>query len=291
MFKVIRFVVGVSLRNSSDEQISDAVHKVRQISRDAGLTDERAVVHAAMAGGAYEIGGQASRRGASELRASYDSAIAYERQAQSSYSEARALRNAATAVSREGFAISGDDTYAMHNRAAEEGVSRSEMNDPAVMMDVGRRHFLEKYGSTVGGPLNALDVNGPSPSTDQMPTPRFKSGVVASGNVVQSEASKARAEISSLNQRDGVAEDGAPSTHDAAEHFVDTKRRAQGEIESREQRVAEDEQVLQDERSRRYDQKSNFNNANPGRKPELEPPLTTQWDFYTGGEEAPSKPR
>ena len=46
----------------------DAVRKVQQISRDAGLTDERAVVHAAMAGGGFENGGQAGRRGSSRAQ-------------------------------------------------------------------------------------------------------------------------------------------------------------------------------------------------------------------------------
>jgi conjugal transfer mating pair stabilization protein TraG len=287
--KAIRLAGGVSVRSASDEQISDTVRKVQQVSRDAGVTDERAVVHAAMAGGGFEMGGQASKRGASDLRASYDSAIAYERQAQSSFSEAHALRNAATAVSREGFSITGDDTYAMHTRAAQEGVSRSAMNDPAIMMDVARRYFLEKYGTAVGGSLQALDPNAPPPSADQMPAPRFTGGAIASPEAVGSEASRARGAVSSLNRGDGVPEHGAPSMHDAAEHFIDTKRRAHADIGARERRVAEDEQALQDERSRRYDQKSIFNDANPGRKPDQDSPLTTQWDFYRGGEERPNQ--
>ena len=151
--KAIRLAGGVALRSASDEQISDAVRKVQQVSRDAGLSDETAVVHAAMAGGGFEMGGQGSRRGARELKASHDAATAYERQAQSSFSDARALRNAASIVTRDGFAITGDDTFAIHRSAAQEGVSRSAMNDPTVMMDVARRYLLEKYGASVGGPL------------------------------------------------------------------------------------------------------------------------------------------
>ncbi len=274
--KALRLAGGVSLRNTSDQQIMDTLRNVQQISRDAGLTDEKAVVHAAMAGGGFEMGGQASRRGANDLKASHDSAMAYERQAQSSFSEAQALRNAATAVTRDGFSITGDDTFAIHRRAAEEGVSRSAMNDPGVMMDVARRHFLEKYGASVGSPLNSLDPNGPTPSAPQLAAPAFSTGAAASPEAVQREASKAHAGASSVNRREGVPEQGAPRMHDAAEHFVDTKQRAQGAIEGGERRIADDEQALRGERARRYEGKSIFNNANPGGKPEPKPPLTTQ---------------
>ncbi len=271
VLKAVRVAGGVSLRNTSDEQIADAVRTVQQISRDAGLTDEKSVVHAAMAGGGFEMGGQASRRGANDLKASHDTAMAYERQAQSSFSEAQALRNAATTVTRDGFSITGDDTFAIHRRAADEGVSRSAMNDPGVMMDVARRHFLEKYGASVGSPLNSLDPNGPTPSAAQVVAPAFSTGAAASPEAVQREASKAQAGVSSVNRREGVPEQGAPRMHDAADHFVGTKQRAQTGIEARERRLADDEQALRGERARRYDGKSIFNNANPGGKPEPEP--------------------
>jgi len=94
--------------------------------------------------------------------------------------------------------------------------------------------------------------------------------------------------VSSVNRREGVPEHGAPSMQDAAEHFVDTKGHAQAGIEVREQRVAEDEQALKGERSRRYEGKSFFNDANPAGKPEAEPPLTTQREFSTGREDPAS---
>jgi hypothetical protein len=69
---------------------------------------------------------------------------------------------------------------------------------------------------------------------------------------------------------------------------VGTKQRAQTDVQAREQRLGEDEQALHGERGRRFDGKSPFTNANPGHKPEPEPPLTTQWEFYTGGAEKPT---
>jgi len=264
ILKAIRLSGGVSLRNTSDEQIADAVRKTQQISRDAGLADERAVVHAAMAGGGFETGAQASRRGASDLKASHDTAVAYERQAQSSFSEGAALRNAAAVVTREGFSITGDDTFAIHRRAAEEGVSRAAMNDPSVMMDVARRYFRDKYGASVGERLDGPDPQGPPPDVRQMMTPKFSSGSDASAEYVQREALNARASVSFLNRAEGVAEQDIPSMHDAAEHFVDTKRDAQIEIGRRERGVADDEDALRSKREKRYEDKSFFNDANPG---------------------------
>jgi hypothetical protein len=276
ILRAIRVSGGVAVSSRSDEQIMDAVQQLQQVNRDAGISDQKAVVHSAMAGGGFEMGGQANRRGAGELKASHDTATAYERQAQSSFSEAQALRNAASVVTREGFSITGDDTYAIHGRAAQEGVSRAAMNDPAVMMDVARRHFLEKYGAGVGAPLNSLDPGGPQPSVDQLAAPTLSDGSVASAEAIGHEASRAQAGVSTVNRRAGVSEQGGPSMHDAAEHFVDTKQRAQAEIEARERSVAEDEQGLRGERSRRYEEKSFFNDANPGGKRGEKPPLTTQ---------------
>ena len=206
VLKAVRLAGGVSLRNTSDEQIADAVRAVQQISRDAALTNEKAIVHSAMAGGGFEMGGQTSRRGASDLKASYDAAIAYERQAQSSFSEGQALRNAAAAVTRDGFSVTGDDTFAIHRKAAEEGVPRAAMNDPGVMMDVARRYFLDKYGVSVGGMLYGPDPYGSPPSVDQLMAPRFSSGRVASPETVQREASNAIARVSSRNRGEGVPE-------------------------------------------------------------------------------------
>lgn len=289
--KAIRLAAGVALRNSSDEQIMDTVRKVQQVSRDAGLTNEKAVVHAAMAGGGFEMGGQGGRRGARELRASHDTATAYERQAQSSFSDAQALRNAASAVTRDGFAITADDTFAIHQRAAQEGVSRSAMNDPVVMMDVARRHFVAKYGAAVGTPLANLDPHGAPPSASHLTEARFSTGAVASPARVRDEASSAQAEISAVSRREGVQEDGAPAMHDVAKHFVDTKQAVQAVIAEQERGVSEDGQALQGERTRRFDRKSIFNDANPGGKSEPEPPLTTQREFYTGGEDPPHHDR
>jgi hypothetical protein len=50
-------------------------------------------------------------------------------------------------------------------------------------------------------------------------------------------------------------------------------------VQVREQRVADDERELTEERGRRYDQRSVFVTANPGRKPDVDPPLTTQREF------------
>jgi len=266
ILKAIRLSGGVSLRNTSDEQIADAVRKVQQISRDAGLTDERAVVHAAMAGGGFETGAQGSRRGASDLRASHDTAVAYERQAQTSFSEGAALRNAAAVVTREGFSITGDDTFAIHRRAAEEGVSRAAMNDPSVMMDVARRYFLDRYGVSVGERLDGPNPQGPPPEMEQMKTPKFSDGSDASAEYIQREALNAKSRVSILNRAEGVAEQGAPTLHDVAEHFVDTKRDAQIEIGRRERGISDDEGALRSERERRYEDKSFFNDANPGSK-------------------------
>ena len=77
--------------------------------------------------------------------------------------------------------------------------------------------------------------------------------------------------------------------HDAAKDFVDAKQAAQAGVDARDLGVAVDEQTLHKERARRYDQKSIFNDANPGGKRELEPPLTTQWEFYTGGGDRPDQ--
>jgi len=286
---VVRLAAGASARNSSDEQIMDTVRKVQQSSRDAGLTNERALVHAAMAGGGFENGQQASRRGAGELKASHDAAVAYERQASSSLSEARALRSAASVVTRDGFSITGDDTYALHRRAEAEGISRAAMNDPSAMMDVARRHFLERYGSSLGNPLTDLDPNGQIPSATQLSTPAFSTGVLSSPEAVGHQASRAQERISRLNARDGEAENQAPGMHDAATHLVDMKRFVEGGVVATERRVADDERVLHDERARRYEDKSAFTISNPGGKPGPESPLTTQREFDTGGENPPDQ--
>jgi len=286
----VRAAGGISMRNSSDQQIADAVHKVRQVSRDAGLSDEKGIVHAVMASGGFETGATATRRGAMELRASHETATAYERQASSSFSEAQALRSAASVVARDGFAITGDDTYAIHRRAESERVSRAAMNDPGVMMDVARRHFLEKYGVSLGIPPNDLNPSAPAQTADQLSAPTFSNGTVASAESMQRKGSTVQAEVSGLNRAEGVAEHASPSLRDTASHFVGTKQRAQTDVQAREQRLGEDEQALHGERGRRFDGKSPFTNANPGDKPEPEPepPLTTQWEFYTGGEEKPT---
>jgi hypothetical protein len=44
-------------RDRQLQQITDAMQKVNQIVRDAGISDERAVVHAAMAGGGFQLNG------------------------------------------------------------------------------------------------------------------------------------------------------------------------------------------------------------------------------------------
>ena len=284
--EVIRLAGGVSARSASDEQIMDTVRKVQQVSRDSGITEEKGITHAAMASGGFEMGVAATRRGGIELKASHDAARAYDRQASSSSTEAQALRNAAAVVTRDGFSITGDDTYAIQRRAAAEGVSRAAMNDPGVMMDVARRYFLEKYGSSVGSSLNDLDPNAPEPTRNQLPAPSFSDGTSGSSQAVRGEGSRLQGRLSSQNRAEGVAEDGAPALRDTASHFVDTKQRAQGSVDSREQRIIEDEKTLTGERARRYNDKSVFNNADPGGKRGLDAPLTTEWEFYTGGEDS-----
>lgn len=284
--QLIRAAGGVAARNVSDQQIADAVHKVRQVSHDAGLSSEKALVHAAIAGGGFETGGQGSRRGASELKAAHDSAVAYERQAASSLSEAQALRSAASVVTRDGFSVTGDDTYAIHRRAEAEGVSRGALNDPGIMMDVARRHFLEKYGSDLGAALSDLDPNGPKLSLDQVPGPTFSDGRVASPGVVDLERSESQGKVSSLNQSQGVAEEGEPGIRDAAGHFVDTKLGVQRDVDERTGHVDNAEQVLQGERARRYESASMFNDRNPGGKPEVGRPSASQPDTFEGAEDA-----
>ncbi len=289
--EVIRLAGGVSARSATDEQIMDTVRKVQQVSREAGISEEKGIVHAAMAGGGFEMGVVGTRRGATELKASYDAARAYDRQASSSRTDAQALRNAAAVVTRDGFSISGDDTYAIQRRAAAEGVSRGAMNDPNVMMDVARRHFLDAYGSSVGSPLGELDPNASVPTTNQLTGPRFADGALGSSEVVRAHGSALQVELSAKNRAEGVPESGAPTLRDEASHFVNTKQHAQVAAGAGHQRVTEDEKLLADERARRYSERSAFNDANPGKKPGLDPPLTTQWEFYSGGEERPSDRR
>lgn len=283
----IRLAGGVALSNRSDEEISDAVRRVQQISRDAGLTNEQSVVHAASAGGTFENGSQAGRRGSRDARAAYDTAVAYERQASSSFSEAQALRRAASIVARDGFSITGDDTYAIHRRAEAEGISRAAMNDPGVMMDVARRHFLEKYGASLGNPPTDLDPSAATPTVDRLSSPTFSNGEAASVDSVRRRSSSAQGEVSALKSAEGLAEDASPSLRDTASHFADSKRSAQVELEVRERRLNEDEQSLHSERARRQEGKSPFVDANPGRRPEQERPITTQWEFYTGDGKPP----
>lgn len=283
----IRLAGGVAVSNRSDQEISDAVRRVQQISRDAGLADERSVVHAALAGGAFENGGQAGRRGSREVRAAYDAAAAYERYASSSFSEAQALRSAASVVARDGFSITGDDTYAIHRRAADEGISRAAMNDPGIMIDVARRHFLEKYGTSVGAPPSDLDPSEPRPTVDQLHAPVFSDGTPASAEAVRHRSSAAQVGVSALNSAEGVAENSTPSLRDSARHFADNKQRAQTEFEARELLLREGEETLSGEGTRRREGKSPFVDANPGRRPGRERPLTTQWEFYTGDGNTP----
>jgi hypothetical protein len=277
------------LRNASDQQITDAMQQVKQIVRDAGISDEKSIVHAALAGGSFEVGQQASRRGARELKASQDTAVAYERQASTSLSEARALRNAASVVTREGFSVTGDDTYAIQQRAAAEGVSRAGMNDPNVMMEVARRHFLETYGASLSGTSGALDPTAPAPTVHELTPPAFASGEVASSGSVQRRGATFHGHISGVNSAEGVAPDGRPTLRDAAGHFVETKQRAQTDIQVHENRLSEDETALHDDRGRRYEKKSLFTNANPGGTPDSEPSLTTQWEFYSGDGAPPGR--
>jgi conjugal transfer mating pair stabilization protein TraG len=278
----VRLAGGVAVSNRSDQEISDAVRRVQQISRDAGLTNERSVVHAASAGGAFENGSQAGRRGGRDVRAAYDTAVAYERQASSSFSEAQALRRAASIVARDGFSITGDDTYAIHRRAEAEGISRAAMNDPGAMMDVARRYFLEKYGASLGNPPSDLDPSAAIPTADQLGAPTLSNGEAASADSVRRRSSSAQGEVSALNSVEGVAEDASPSLRDTARHFADSKRSAQMELEIRERRLSEDEQSLHGERTRRQEGKSLFVDANPGRRPDRDRQLTTQWEFFTG---------
>jgi hypothetical protein len=163
------------------------------------------------------------------------------------------------------------------------------MNDPSAMMDVARRHFLERYGSSLGNPLTDLDPNGQIPSATQLSTPVFSTGVFSSPEAVGHQASRAQERISRLNARDGEAENQAPGMHDAATHLVDMKRLVEGGVVATERRVADDERVLHDERARRYEDKSAFTNSNPGGKPGSELPLTTQREFDTGGENPPDQ--
>jgi hypothetical protein len=147
------------------------------------------------------------------------------------------------------------------------------------MMEVARRYFLEKYGSAVGSPISDLQPSGPTPTTDQLTTPTFSTGRFASPEAVRSEGLQAHARVAAENRRQGVGEQGEPSLRDTAKHFVETKQRAEGDVQVREQRVADDERELTEERGRRYDQRSVFVTANPGRKPDVDPPLTTQREF------------
>jgi hypothetical protein len=163
------------------------------------------------------------------------------------------------------------------------------MNDPGVMMDVARRHFLDKYGTSLGDSLSDLDPSAPTPTADQLSMPTFSNGQAASAETVLRIGSSAKGEISALNGAEGVAEHASPSLRDTASHFVETKQRAQTEIETRERRLGEDEQALHDERGLRYERKSPFTNANPGGKPESEPSPTTQWEFYTGAGPPPGR--
>jgi len=278
----VRLAGGVAVSNRSDQELSDAVRRVQQLSRDAGLTDERSIVHAASAGGGFETGNQSGRRGGREVRAAYDTAVAYERQASGSFLEARALREAASVVSRDGFSVSGDDTYAIHQRAAAEGISRVALNDPRVMMEVARQHFLEKYGASLGSPLSDLNPIAPAPTANQLAVPTFRSGEAASVESVQGRALTQQADVSAFNSADGVAEDSTPRLRDTAKHFVDSKEQAEKELEVGQRRVSENEGALHGERARRDREKSLFVDANPGRKPDRDRPLTTQWEFYTG---------
>lgn len=108
---------------------------------------------------------------------------------------------------------------------------------------------------------------------------------------MQRRGSSAQGDVSALNRAEGVAEDASPNLRDAASHFVDNRQRAQTDFEVRERRLSEDDQALQGERERRQDGKSLFVDANPGRKPDSEPPLTTQWEFYTGDGGSPKDRR
>jgi len=284
--KAIRLAGGAFLRNASDQQITDAMQSVTQIVRDAGISDSKAVVHASMAGGAFEAGEQANRRGAKELRASHEAAMAYEQQASSSFSEARALRGAASVVTRDGFSITGDDTYAIHRRAESAGVSRNSMNNPDVMMGIARAYFLEKYGSSAGAPLNDLNPEAQPSSLGQASAPMLTNGKIAGPQTVEGESSRLSAEVSATNLREGVPADRVPETHGLPEHFANVKRTAQRDIEVQDKGVRKTEEALRGDRAARYERKSLFNDADPGGARQRERPVTKQQDFYTG-EEAP----
>jgi len=262
--KAIRLAGGVDASNLSDQRIMDTVRKVEQVSRESGLTDEKAVVQAAMAEGGFQSGGRASERGARELKAAHDTAVAYERQASSSFSEAQALRNAASVVSREGFSITGDDTFAIHQRAADEGVSRAQMNDPGVMMDVARRYFAEKYRAGVGAPVNQLDPTRAGPEASELGAPAFSDGVTASIGAVSADSQRGQDAVSRVNRREGVPEAGAPSTGDAATRFAEVTGEAQAATAKVKERVDREEGAHKVERERRESRVSAMNDPDPG---------------------------
>jgi hypothetical protein len=242
----------------------DTVRKVEQVSRESGLTDEKAVVQAATAEGGFQSGGRGSERGARELKAAHDTAVAYERQASSSFLEAQALRNAASVVSREGFSITGDDTFALHQRAAHEGVSRAQMNDPGVMMDVARRYFAEKYRAGVGAPVNQVDPTRAAPGASELGAPAFSDGVTASVGAVSADSRRGQAAVSEVNRREGVPEAGAPSTGDAATRFADVTGEAQAATAKAKERVDREEGAHKVERERRESRVSAMNDPDPG---------------------------
>jgi hypothetical protein len=262
--KAIRLAGGVQASNLSDQRIMDTVRKVEQVSRESGLTDEKAVVQAAMAEGGFQSGGRGSERGARELKAAYDTAVAYERQASSSFSEAQALRNAAGVVSREGFSITGDDTSAIHQRAVNEGVSRAQMNDPGLMMDVARRYFAEKYGAAVGAPVNELDPNRAALGTGDPEAPAFSEGATASIGVVSANSERAQGAVSGVNRRQGVPEAGGPSTGDATSRFVEMTQEAQIATVNEKERVGREDGAQRTERERRESRLSAVNDPDPG---------------------------
>jgi len=262
--KAIRLAGGVDASNLSDQRIMDTVRKVEQVSRESGLTDEKAVVQAAMAEGGFQSGGRGSERGARELRAAHDTAVAYERQGSSSFSEAQALRNAAGVVSREGFSITGDDTFAIHQRAVNEGVSRAQMNDPGLMMDVARRYFAEKYGAAVGAPVNQLDPNRAALGPGELEAPAFSDGVTASIGAVSADSERAQSAVSGVNRRQRVPEAGAPSAGDATSRFVEITTEAQAATVNAKERVGREDGAQRAERERRESRLSAVNDPDPG---------------------------
>jgi hypothetical protein len=267
--KAIRLAGGVQASNLSDQRIMDTVRTIEQVSRESGLTDEKAVVQAAMAEGGFQSGGRGSERGARDLKAAYDTAIAYERQASASFSEAQGLRNAASTVSREGFSITGDDTFAIHQRAVNEGVSRAQMNDPGLMMDVARRYFGEKYGAAVGAPLSQLDPNRASLRADELEAPAFSDGARASIGVVSANSERAQGTVSEVNRRQGVFEAEAPSAGDVARRFVEVTGEAQAATAKEKERVAREEGAHKAERERRESRVSAVNDSDPGGRANL----------------------